>query len=454
MEAENRRASTKFSAFFDLLGLVGFALAAPTALLLCGIRGPASFLEKSLGAFGSPPALLLAFLALAFLRAVFGTCRRALPVLSGLLVGLACFAAVFDLPRLGALRAALSRFPAFAHAGPAFFAGLAATALGSILGQFEGKRPLRAFLAPLPAALAVLVVLAGLKPFPPLAPAALSVESALRGISATLGYRYRNPEVEREVRKVLEDQAKSVAEKEKTIAELTARLKKAEEDRLALEKAAGDARRLGKELEAAKAALADLRSKAESSAPMLEGGDYDGAVQPTDPLVRDFAVGVAKSAPGAFDRPQGSRRPTAEGLRQVALVHGALSSSWAYVSDPGVKWTDYVSPARRTIALGLAGDCDDFAVVVASCAAAIGGRVRIMHGYDSKGGHAWAELWLGRGTDAAAALAELSRLLGRPAAAIAVDRDGRGDSWLVLDWRLGELSINASRLEIGWTGES
>ena len=76
-----------------------------------------------------------------------------------------------------------------------------------------------------------------------------------------------------------------------------------------------------------------------------------------------------------------------------------------------------------------------------------------MHGYNSKGGHAWAELWLGRETDAGASLADLSRLLGRPAGTIAVDRDGRGDSWLIMDWRLGELSIKASRVEVGWTGE-
>ncbi|MCX7025334.1 MAG: hypothetical protein NT080_12060 [Spirochaetes bacterium] len=438
--------------FFDLVGIIGFSLAVPTGLYICGVRGPALFFEKSLGPFGTPATLLLAFLALTFTWMLFGSARRALPVMSGILAGFACFASVFDFPFVTFVRAAAARFPAFAEPGPAFFAGIAAIAAGSLLGQFKSGRTSVKTLSPVIVAIAVLVALAGIRPFPPVDADKLSVEAAFREISRVLGYDYRNPETEREVRKVLEDKEKSLAEKEKTIAELTARLEKAEEDRTALEKAAGDAKRLGGELDAARKALAELKGKVDEATPLLVGGSYDKAVQSTDPAIRDFAVGIAKSSPGAFDDPQGSRRPTGAGLRQVALIHGAISSSWKYVSDPGVNWTEYVSPARRTLALGLAGDCDDFAVLVASCVQAVGGKVRIMHGYDARGGHAWAELWIGDEAASIAASGALSRVVGRTAASIAFDRDGSGGRWLVLDWRLGEFSIKADRMEVGWSG--
>ena len=131
-------------------------------------------------------------------------------------------------------------------------------------------------------------------------------------------------------------------------------------------------------------------------------------------------------------------------------MHAAIASSWKYVSDPGVAWGDYVSPARRSLALGLAGDCDDFAVMVASCEEAIGGKARIVHGYTAKEAHAWAELWLGDSGHAREALASLAAMLGRPASSIAVDGPER--DWLVLDWRLGDYTLSGARTEVRWTG--
>ncbi|MEI6876708.1 MAG: hypothetical protein WCL50_16450, partial [Spirochaetota bacterium] len=363
MNAESPRPSPA-ARLFDLVGIAGLFFALPTAFHVCGQGSAARFFEESLGPLGSPPALLLAFLALTLLRMLFGSSKRALPVFSGLLVGLLCFAATFDFPYLGPVRAAASRFPAFGEPGPAFFAGLASIVLGSLLGQRPGGQALVKFLLPPASALSVLLLLAGLRPFPPVERDGLSMDRAFSEIARALGTEYRNPEVDAAVKRVVEDGRKTLAEKESEIAALTGRLQRAEDDRAALARSSADAKAQGDELDAARKALAELKGKLDRNDPVLPGGSYDRAVQPMDPGVRDFAVGIAKKYPGAFDEPQGSRRPVEAGLRQVLLLHSAISSSWKYVSDPGLSWSEYVSPAKRTLAIGLAGDCDDFATMV------------------------------------------------------------------------------------------
>jgi hypothetical protein len=440
----------KGTRFFDLLGLVAWICAAPTALFICGYQEPAQFFEKSLGAFGKPIILLLVFLALILLRMLFGSSRRALPILAGLVVGFACFATIYDIPWLSELRAFAARFPAFAEPGPAFFAGLVAIAAGSILGQFEAGKSWIKVLIPIGLAVATILALAGLKPFPAIAKDELSLDSALSTIASAVGYEYRNPAVEAAVQKVIEAEGKTLAEKEKEIAALTERLRQAEIDQKALVAAASDATHLGSELVATKKALEDMKGRLNKAEPLLKGGSYAEAVQPFEPTVRDFAVGFAKTAPGPYDDPQGSSRPTATGLRQAALVHSAIASSWKYVSDPGTDWREYVSPARRSLAVGLAGDCDDFAVLLASCVGAVGGKLRIMNGFTSTSGHAWAELWLGEGRSAQLALSTMATIVGKAASALATETDSQGATWLILDWRLGELSIRPDRVTAVW----
>ena len=452
MENSSDRKASKTTNIIDLLGLIAWLFVLPTGLYICGQMSPALFLEKSLGPFGTPATLLLVFIGLTFFRTLFGSAKRALPILSGLLVGLAFFASTFDFPYLAFIHAAMARFPAFSEPGPAFFAGLASIAVGMILGQFEKGHGVIKFFSPPALAIAILLVLSGLKPFPHVEAKTLSMDSAFSEIAKTLGYQYRNPEVDAAVSKVVEEKDKTVAEKERMIAELTSRLQKSEEDRAALKKSADDAARLGSELDEAKKTLNELKGKIDGDTPLVQGGDYDKAIQPSNPGVRDFAVKIAKSYPGAFDDPQGSKLPSEAGLHQAVLVHGSISSSWKYVSDPSVDWALYVSPARRTLAVGLAGNCADFAVFVASCIEAVGGRARIMHGFTSSAGHAWAELWLGQGARAQADIQSIAALSGRSPSAIAIDHDESGGQWLVLDWRLGEYTLHSDRTVVAWTG--
>ena len=443
----------KAARFFDTLGWAGFFLAVPACLVVLGRSEEGRALERALGAFASPGALLLGFAACELLAGLLGSGTHALPIFAGLVGGLFFFGGAFDLPFLGFLRSSVGRLPGFAQPGPPLGAGLAAILLGNILGAVRRGRSGKKSLFVLAAAAAVFVALAVLNPFPEAEGAPLSVDGALKAIASELGREYKSPEVEAAVRKVLEDSKTTEAEKDSRIAELADRLRRSEEDAGALRKAAEDGKSLAKELEESRKALEELKGLLDKEEPLLPGRDYARAVQPRDPVVRDYAVRLASGSPGAYDEPQGSRVPTNAGLGQVYRIHAALSSSWKYVSDPAVSWSDYASPARRTLALGLAGDCDDFAILTASCVQAVGGRVRIVHGSKAGSGHAWAEVWLGDGERGNSALTRAASAAGRPGTRLASSTDGRGGIWLVLDWRFGELSMRPDRMEVAWTGD-
>jgi hypothetical protein len=252
--------------------------------------------------------------------------------------------------------------------------------------------------------------------------------------------------------KTMDAEGQTVVEKQQEIADLTERLRQSEADKKSLEAAAADAKNLGTEFEATKRSLNDLQGRLDKEVTLQKGGTYADAIQPADPEARDFAVGLAKSAPGAYDDPQGSFLPTRTGLRQVVLPHSAISSAWKYVSDPTVDWQEYMSPARRTLTVGLAGTCQDFSVLVAPWVEAIGGKARIMNGFTAKNGYAWAELWLGNGNSARQSMSSLQDITGRSVSSIASGTDDSGATWLVLDRRLGEFTFKADRLVAAWQG--
>jgi hypothetical protein len=168
---------------------------------------------------------------------------------------------------------------------------------------------------------------------------------------------------------------------------------------------------------------------------------YAEAVRPRVPLVRDFAVRLAGSIPGSYYAAAGSQLPGETGIRQVLAIHRYLAGSWKYVNDPIAGRSDYLSPADRTIALGLSGDCDDFAILMASCVEAIGGRARILHGTCPDGAHAWCEAELGSRSSLELAARILQRAGPYPA-----------DFWLSLDWEAGTRSCGNTPVIFYQTG--
>jgi len=199
--------------------------------------------------------------------------------------------------------------------------------------------------------------------------------------------------------------------------------------------------------------IAMLRQRVEEALAREGSGDGEGfspvmsfaqAVQPDLPVVRDFAAALAAESPGSFYRSRsfGDPSPGTIGMKQIITIHRYISGEWKYVNDPMFVDRDYYSPAGRTISTGLAGDCDDYAILTASAIEAIGGKTRIMSGSCSEGGHAWPEVYIGERS----AWNEAMRVVDAeyPGRKIQYIRDDSGEYWLCLDWQLGIYSCGGS----------
>jgi tetratricopeptide (TPR) repeat protein len=75
-------------------------------------------------------------------------------------------------------------------------------------------------------------------------------------------------------------------------------------------------------------------------------------------------------------------------------------AGWSYVSEPG--WLDVCTYANETLELGARtnhsgiGDCDDFAILMASLVESIGGTSKVILAYGNGTGHAFTEVYLGK----------------------------------------------------------
>lgn len=107
------------------------------------------------------------------------------------------------------------------------------------------------------------------------------------------------------------------------------------------------------------------------------------AIDPTHPETRKVAVRVASESEGPFR------------VEQVASIWSHVRGRWAYANDP--RGEEYFASASSTLGNKnsqgkYAGDCDDFAIVLAAMTEAIGGRARIVMLDGEQGGHAYAEV--------------------------------------------------------------
>jgi len=117
--------------------------------------------------------------------------------------------------------------------------------------------------------------------------------------------------------------------------------------------------------------LAALRPGGESAQKLA------AAISPMDPLTRNTAIKLAARNEGAFH------------VEQVAEIWAGVRKPWRYVNDP--EGREYFATASESIANGYIGDCDDFAVTLASMVIAVGGKARVILMDGPKGGHAYAE---------------------------------------------------------------
>jgi hypothetical protein len=151
------------------------------------------------------------------------------------------------------------------------------------------------------------------------------------------------------------------------------------------------------------------------------------AFTPMDALTRNTAVKIAARSEGPFH------------VEQVAEVWSAVRKPWRYVNDP--EGRDYFASATETIQNGYVGDCDDFAITLASMVSAIGGKARVVLMDGPNGGHAYAEACVqGDPAKVASALAKHYRTRWRGYLkagipdSIAYRSSASCPIWLNLDW--------------------
>ncbi|WP_290623386.1 MULTISPECIES: transglutaminase domain-containing protein [unclassified Archaeoglobus] len=152
----------------------------------------------------------------------------------------------------------------------------------------------------------------------------------------------------------------------------------------------------------------EIKSTAEL---IYEKVDYD------NPIVRNFAVKLASKYPG--DR----------NIMQLQAMYSYVKPRWRYVSDP--QGFEYFAYASETIKNNFAGDCDDYAILMAALGEATGFRMRILFGCSESECHAFPEAYLGPENNAKKLLQYLSYTFRDT---IHYSKDGKGNYWLSLDW--------------------
>lgn len=144
---------------------------------------------------------------------------------------------------------------------------------------------------------------------------------------------------------------------------------------------------------------------------------------------REFAVQLA----GRAQAKTGGQSPFC--IEQVCEIFEYCHNNWKYVNDP--KGSEYLASASESIHCGLNGDCDDFAVLMASCILAVGGDATVVLGQSPEGGHAWAEVDINGFANSDPAY--IKSYIEQNFSPITVDEihirhDGQ-HQWLNLDWQ-------------------
>lgn len=141
------------------------------------------------------------------------------------------------------------------------------------------------------------------------------------------------------------------------------------------------------------------------------------------PYTRNFAVELAGRAPGRFN------------MKQICEIFDYCYNNWHYVNDPA--GTEYVARASESIHNSLSGDCDDFAVLMASCIIAIGGEASIITASRGDGrGHAYAEVCISSFSENDVLSVVRARFPQYNISSLHISSHD-GKTWLNLDWQAG-----------------
>lgn len=156
-------------------------------------------------------------------------------------------------------------------------------------------------------------------------------------------------------------------------------------------------------------------------------------VNATEPAVRTTAVSTVKNYSGAYN------------VYQLCALFDHVRSNVDYVSDPGDM--DYWAKPTETLNNG-AGDCEDYAILVASLVESIGGTTRIYLTDD----HAFAAAYMGNENESIPAIEAIGEYYNGAPVYYFIDDYGL---WVILDasagMYAGDLPVGAAPTADGWT---
>lgn len=261
-------------------------------------------------------------------------------------------------------------------------------------------------------------------------------------------FREAGPEVEEYLREIARDDSLSREDQERLVRELNREIEALAEQISRFQVVEKERETYAAEVERLRRELSEVETAARlSPGDLTPARSYQEAVRPALPVVRDFAARLAGEHPGSYHRSRPDPVPSRTGLQQVLAIHRYVAGRWRYVNDPLYIRGNYFSPPERTIANSFTGDCDDFAILLASAVEAIGGTVRILHGTCAGGAHAWAEVYVGNGESA---WRETVQLLRQRFPGRRIERQQVKPNegfWLSLDWQVGTYSCGNSPVE-------
>ncbi|MCP4438107.1 MAG: hypothetical protein GY810_04115 [Aureispira sp.] len=434
---------TKSQKIFSTIGLIGFIIMIPVVMHVLGYSDTLNALEQSIGVFGSASVLTLVGFSLMSLTFLFGGGENASATFIGFVAGFFLISTVVEFGFMQWFRDFSQNIGFLSNLKLNYLLGLGIIVLGLV---FSFSKRVSTFTELLLLLIIPISFLGASHSYGMFSEEGqnfnISVDKGFESLAQLVDKDYRNnPEINNYIEDVHENENLSEAEKLEKIEELQKKIQKMQDDQRTLEDLKKENEQYQDLINKQKKELSEFGWCAGSRDSSVQVKKFGDAVTTDQPCVRDFAVSLVKNEPGAY-YDYTDMIPGKSGIRQVCNLHTYLSSNWKYITDPMALNNDFYSPADRSIAIGLAGDCDDFSILMAACIESIGGHARIMGGTCSGGGHAWAEVMIGNKKDWNRMTPLIRKYFKNNSMELTASVDKDGDYWLPLDWKMGQFTCN------------
>jgi hypothetical protein len=424
------------------IGVCGLILLTPVIFYTFGNTAPIYFLGDKIGALGDPSVLTFMALCMIGTMAVLGGGKNFSATLTSFLIGGLLISTAVEIGFLNWFQSLVTKVDFLSNLKLNLLAGVFVLLFGMFLSFAEKVSFKAELLVLLILPLGFLIGSNYANILPDKTEFKISMNKGMQSLKGMIDAKYMEQEnVQKYVEEVEEDETLTEEEKVAKMEDLQEKITKMESEEDILAKLQAENEQYKQLIEAQEAELKEYEWCAGSRDSGSQVATIPDAVVSNQPCVRDFAVSLVKEQEGAYSN---STRglPGKEGLKQICSLHKYLASSWKYISDPTMIRNDYYSPANRTIALGLAGDCDDFSILNASCVESIGGVTRIMGGFCTGGGHAWGEVLIGGKAEWERAVKIIRQEYKDNNKELKPNIDEEGLYWLSLDWHMGAFTCN------------